>query len=145
MLKESSFTENSLDIAYVMNSSLDKIYSSWTDKKMLFPWMGGANVKVNQVKVNLEVDGGFEFEMESPDGIFIAFGEYRIIEPEKLVFSWSWKESMEEETLVTVELEATEEGALIKLSHEQLPSEQAVGHHMEGWLSSLEKLEKFIT
>ena len=145
MLNESSTSESSLNISYIINSLLDKVYAAWTEKNKLIPWMGGGNVTVKNVEIDFRVDGKFEIEMESPDGIFIAYGEYRIIEPEKLVFSWGWKETMVDETLMTVKLEPTEEGTLIKLFHEQLPSEYAVTHHMEGWVSSLEKLEKFLS
>jgi len=145
MLKESSISESSLSITYVINSSLDKVYAAWTEKNKLIPWMGGANVTVSNVAVDLKVDGNFEFEMQSPDGVFIAYGQYRVIEPEELIFSWGWRETMVDETLMTVKLSATEEGTLINLLHDQLPSEQAVTHHMEGWVSSLEKLEKFLS
>jgi len=145
MLKESSTSESSLSITYVINSSLDRVYSSWTEKNKLIPWMGGERVTVNNVELDFKVDGKFEFEMESEDGVFIAFGEYRVIEPEKLVFSWGWKETMVDESLMTVKFSVTEEGTQIDIDHEQLPSEQAVGHHMDGWLSSLEKLEKYLS
>ena len=144
MLKESSTSESSLNLIYVINSSLDKIYSAWVEKNKLIPWMGGSNVTVNNVEIDFRVDGKFEFDMESPDGVFIAYGEYRVIEPEELVFSWGWRETMVDETLMTVKLEPSEEGTIITLKHEQLPSEDAVTHHMEGWISSLEKLEKYL-
>ncbi|RLA61576.1 MAG: hypothetical protein DRQ88_00880 [Epsilonproteobacteria bacterium] len=144
MLKEPSISESSLSISYVINSSLEQVYSAWTEKKEIVLWMGGSNVRINNVEADLKVDGKFEIEMESPDGVFIAYGEYRAIESDKLIFSWCWKESMVDESLMTVKFSPTADGTLIDLTHEQLPSKQAVGYHMEGWISSFKKLEKYL-
>lgn len=144
MLKESSVSESSLKILYVIKSSLDRVYSAWTEKDKLKPWMGGSDVTVNNVALDFRVDGKFELEMESPNGLSIAFGKYRVIEAEKIIFSWGWKETMVNESLITVKLEQTPQGVIINLTQQGLPSEQAVNHHMEGWISSLEKLVKYL-
>ena len=75
-------------------------------------------------------------------------GEYRELQPDrKIVFTWRWEDDEEWEerdSVVTVELSDCDGGTEVRLTHEQLPSEESRDRHTEGWKSVLEKLEKFV-
>ena len=46
--------------------------------------------------------------------------------------------------LVSVELSDRDGGTELRLTHEQLPSEESRDRHNEGWNSVLDRLEKFV-
>lgn len=48
-----------------------------------------------------------------------------------------WNSEAEQDTLVTITLEETDEGTEITLVHEFLPNEEMVKNHTEGWTLSL--------
>ena len=77
------------------------------------------------------------------------FGEYRELVPEKkIVFTWKWDndEVWENRTsVVTVELSDRDAGTELRLTHEQLPSEESRDRHSDGWNSVLDRLEKFVS
>ncbi len=78
-----------------------------------------------------------------------VFGEYRELVPEKkIVFTWKWDndEVWENQTsVVTVELSDRDAGTELRLTHEQLPSEESRDRHSDGWNSVLDRLEKFVS
>jgi uncharacterized protein YndB with AHSA1/START domain len=70
-------------------------------------------------------------------------GVYREIDPDrKLVFTWAWISTPERESLVTVSLAPTDEGAELTLLHEQFFDEAARDGHRSGWGESLDKLAR---
>ena len=76
-----------------------------------------------------------------------VFGEYReLVSGKKIVFTWKWDDDEVWETrnsLVTVELSDRDGGTEVRLTHEQLPSEESRDRHNDGWNSVLDRLEKF--
>ena len=76
-----------------------------------------------------------------------VFGEYRELVPgNKIVFTWQWDDDDDWKNIssvVTVELSDRDGGTELRLTHEQLPSEESRDRHNEGWSSVLDRLEKF--
>ncbi len=78
-----------------------------------------------------------------------VFGEYRELVPvKKIVFTWQWDDDDvwdNRTSIVTVELSDRDGGTQLRLTHEQLPSEESRDRHNEGWNSVLDRLEKFFS
>jgi len=76
-------------------------------------------------------------------------GEYRDLQPgRKIVFTWQWEDDETWEnhnSIVTVELSDAAGGTELRLLHEHLPSEESRDNHNDGWKSSLNKLDKFLS
>jgi uncharacterized protein (TIGR03086 family) len=74
-----------------------------------------------------------------------AGGTYREVEPgRRVVFGWGWEGSAElgpDASTVTVTLEPTDDGTLVRLVHDGLDDEQAAVH-AEGWSHYLERLQR---
>jgi uncharacterized protein YndB with AHSA1/START domain len=75
-------------------------------------------------------------------------GEYRELQPDKkVVFTWRWEDDGNWKgrfSVVTVELEERDGGTELRLTHEQLPSEESRDNHAEGWNGTLDKLERLL-
>jgi len=138
----------SLEIKRIIKAPRDRVYAAWTDPAQLREWFGPENVQTRNIVAETHVGGKFRWELTNCDGEEMTMrGEYRELQPgEKIVFTWQWEEDEDwkrRDSVVTVELSDCEGGTEVRLTHEQLPSEESRERHTEGWQSVLNKLEKF--
>ena len=87
--------------------------------------------------------------MRSPDGEeFGGTGEFVEIErPKRLVYSWIWDGhgAHEGTNLVAVEFRDRGDGTtVVVLTNRGLPDEDAKRAHREGWLTSLDNLQRVL-
>ena len=91
--------------------------------------------------LDLQVGGRFQIVMHRENSDAIHVGEYREISPPKrLVFTWQSDGTLQQETLVTVELFPRGKQTELVLVHELLPTEHSAGQHTIGWQDIVEKL-----
>jgi uncharacterized protein YndB with AHSA1/START domain len=123
------------------------VFAAWTDPEKLKRWMGPGPVRVIEAKTDARPGGQYRWHMQSPEGHdHDVSGVYReVVANEKLVFTWAWKSSPEQETVVTVLFMPDGDGTLLTLTHEQFGSDDARNSHRQGWDGALDKLEKFVT
>ena len=137
----------SLEIKRVIKAPPDRVYAAWTDPAQLRKWFGPENVQTRNIVAETHVGGKFRWDLTNSEGEEItACGEYREVQPDtKIVFTWRWEddEDWERDSVVTVELSDCDGGTEVRLTHEQLPSEESRDRHTEGWQSVLDKLEGF--
>src|SRR5205823_12579114 len=126
------------------------VYAAWTDPAQLIQWFGPEKVQTRDLIAETRVGGKFRWDLTNSEGEnMTCLGEYRELQPgKKIVFTWQWDDDEDWEnhtSVVTVELFDADGGTELRLTHEQLPSEASCGGHAEGWNSTLDKLEKFVT
>src|SRR5208282_1917521 len=109
-------------------------------------WMGPGEITTVSAESDARVGGRYRIVMRSPGGEeYDVGGVYReVIANEKLVFTWAWKSTPEQESLVTVLFKPDAGGTLLTLTHEQFFDEESRDGHEKGWNGALDKLEKFI-
>jgi uncharacterized protein YndB with AHSA1/START domain len=140
----------SLQITRFINASPARVYKAWTDPAELQRWFGPENVRTIDIAAEVRVGGKYCWNLVKQDGEEMSCrGEYRELVPErKVVFTWKWDDDEAWEnhnSVVTVEFLARDDGTEVKLTHEQLPSEESRDRHNEGWNSVLDRLEKFFS
>jgi len=80
--------------------------------------------------------------MVSNEGDHIAVGAYKEIIPnQKLIYTWTWKNSDAPDTLGTIEFKEVGTNTELSLTHEQFANNDARGRHEQGWIGCLAKLE----
>jgi uncharacterized protein YndB with AHSA1/START domain len=141
--------KTSLEIKRFINAPRTRVYQAWTDPVQLKEWFGPEKVRTRNLSVDPRIGGKYRWDLTSPDGEdMTVFGEYRELVPgKKIVFTWQWDDDQVWEnrtSLVTVELSDRDGGTELRLTHEQLPSEESRDRHNEGWTSVLDRLEKFL-
>ena len=140
----------SLQLERQIKAPRDRVYAAWAEPSQLKQWFGPDKVKTRNLLADVRPGGEFRWDLTSPDGEeMTARGEYQEIVPgRKISFSWSWDDDENwenRESLVTITFEDKAGGTLVRLTHEQLPSEQSRDNHSQGWNSLLDKLEQFAT
>ena len=149
-MNEKTAEKTSLEIIRFINVPPARVYDAWTDPAQLREWFGPENVRTRNITADARIGGKYRWDLTSPEGEEMsAFGEYRELVPgKKIVFTWKWDddETWENRTsVVTVELSESGGGTELRLTHEQLPSEESRDRQSEGWNSLLDRLAQFIS
>ena len=136
----------SLTVKRRFKASPAKVFAAWTDPEKVKHWMGPGQVRVVEAQADARPGGRYRWHMQSPEGKdHDVGGVYReVVKNEKLVFTWAWKSTPEQELVVTVLLMPDGDGTLLTLTHEQFASDEARDGHRQGWDAALDKFEKFI-
>ena len=125
----------------------EQIWHAWTDPKALSVWFGpGEDNSVIHARTDVRVGGGFcvAFRLVNGNEHEVS-GIYKEVEhARKLVFTWTWRDSPERESLVTVLLVPTASGTRMDFLHEQFFDQAERDDHEGGWLPTIEKLGRFL-
>ena len=123
-----------------------KVFAAWTDPDKVKRWMGPQGVEVMSAETDARKGGSYRWIMKAPNGeTHDVGGSYlEVVTNQKLVFTWAWKSTPDRVSQVTVELKPDGDGTMLTLTHEQFFDEDARDHHQQGWVGSLDKLEKFV-
>jgi uncharacterized protein YndB with AHSA1/START domain len=121
-----------------------KVFAAWTDPEKVKRWIGPGEVKAVNAECDPRVGGHYRWRMQNAAGEpHNVGGTYReVVANEKLVFTWAWEGTPENESVVTVVFKPDGDGTLITVTHEQFANEDARNRHQGGWNGALDKLEK---
>jgi len=121
-----------------------KVFAAWTDPEKVKRWMGPGETTTKHAESDPRVGGRYRIVMQTPSGQELDVGGvYREVVPDqKLVFTWAWKSTPEDESLVTLLFRPDGDGTLLTVTHEQFVDDQARDGHKQGWNGALDKLEK---
>jgi uncharacterized protein YndB with AHSA1/START domain len=122
------------------------VFQAWTEPERMMCWYAPEGLETPYAEADLRVGGRFRVLMREPDGKeHDVSGEYREIVPNrKLVFTWAWRTTPEQVSLVKVELEPAGDGTRLTLTHEQLTDAESRDSHKSGWSSALDKLGELV-
>lgn len=124
-----------------INAPAEEVFDAWLDPTSLGIWMRPNGVSHSTAKVDPREGGRYEVLMHHADGTILHTGIYRVIDrPNRLVFTWISPATHHTESLVTVEFRAHHQTTQVVVTHEQLPDEDAVPSHTDGWTQALDLL-----
>lgn len=123
----------------------EKILAAWTDPQKVKQWMGPEGVIVEKAENDARVGGRYRLSMRTPNGeLHNVSGVYREVAKERLVFTWAWEGTPERESMVTLTVKLDGDVTMFTLTHEQFFDEEARDRHQQGWIGSIDKLEKYL-
>jgi uncharacterized protein YndB with AHSA1/START domain len=133
-------TDSRLVLRSVIQASCAEVFAAWTDPDSLRHWMCPGRIVRAEAQVDLRVGGAFRILMRGPDQDFDHHGEYLVIDPPtKLVFTWISEGTGRQATRVTVDLAARGDKCELLLTHEELPTAEALERHAGGWGQILDR------
>lgn len=130
-----------------IQGSAQRIFAALTDPGERLKWWGGpgARFKLTSFESDLRPGGKWTMHAESSERLVTIKGEYRVIEPPRLlIFTWlpDWYENATE-SLVRWDLEENAGITTVRLTHSGLATEEARTSH-RGWPQILGWLQAHI-
>jgi len=135
---------NALELRRVIKAPRALVFEAWTRPEHMRRWSCPEGAVLVDVESDARPGGSYKLVMDVDGDRHTAFGTYREVRPpERLVYTWDWREESHAmgETLVTVEFHEVDEGTEVVLAHEGFPAPEATQGHSEGWTSCLDRLE----
>ena len=130
-----------LVVRRVMPATRQEVFAAWTNPESIRDWMCPGDTLTAEAELDLRVGGAYRIVMRSESRAYEHTGEYRVVEPpSKLVFTWMSKGTEYRSTLVTVELLDRGDQCELVLTHEHLPTPDAMKGHQGGWSQIAERL-----
>ena len=124
----------------VIDARPETVWEFLTDPEKIRRWKGLS------VSFNPRVGGGYRIEV-IPENI--AVGEIVELEPpRRLAYTWGWEGSDHVppgSTTVEYELVPEGNGTRLRLTHRDLPNEEAASRHAHGWEHYLDRLSTAAT
>jgi uncharacterized protein YndB with AHSA1/START domain len=121
------------------------VFDALTTPDGIACWWGPDEGPVLLAETDVRVGGRFRVRFRTLDGLeHESSGEYlEVVRPERLAMSWRWQDGEDPgESLVEVDLRASDEGTELTLTHSRLHDEDSRRSHEEGWNGALDKLER---
>ncbi len=124
------------------------VFSFVTRHEHLMKWWGPEGIRCEGETLDFCKVGGWASVMINAEGHrYKVTGEVVNVDPPNSVeFTWGWHDEKDDrghESNVRLEVASNGEGGtLFKLIHSNLPDDESVKNHNQGWTSSLLKLER---
>jgi uncharacterized protein YndB with AHSA1/START domain len=126
----------------------EQVWEAWTNPELVAQWFGSPGYTLESIDMDLRRGGRFEKRFRTDEGErFVVSGEYQEVAPvTRLVYTWNSNraEFGVADSVVTLELEAIEQGTRLTLRHEGLTGEPVMRKHEIGWTRNLDQLAPFV-
>jgi uncharacterized protein YndB with AHSA1/START domain len=143
-------TEREFTITRVFDAPRELVFRAWTDPAQLTMWFGPRGFTTPRSTIDTDVRAGGAWRatmIRDDDGAEYPTGGFyiEVLEPERLVFTWTDPGGNGEESVVTVVL--SDRGGRTEMSFHQ--SGFTTGEHRqnvhEGWSSAFDRLTDHLT
>lgn len=136
-----------IHIETILHAPIDKVWQAWTDASAM-TWFGSdPNGLVLKAFIDARPDGSFEITFQDSDKTeYTCFGIYQDVRPpNKLSFSWEWKNEPGVRSFVTVLLSsAGKNNTNMSFSHADVGSMSA-HDYQKGWQATFLKLDRALS
>lgn len=137
-----------LKMTWLFDAPQDVLFHAVSEPSALAKWWGPSGFTTPEIALDFEVGGRYRFGMQPPDGdLFHLAGEFIEIDPpRRLAYSFRWEEPApdDQETVVTLTLDAVGKGTRLHVSQGMFATEDRLALHQSGWTDSLVKLRRFL-
>ena len=131
-----------LRVDRVLTAPPERLWEAFTGADALAAWLWPP-AWATVAEVELRPGGSYRIASE-PMGMAVS-GEYETVEPtQRLVQTWRW-DAEREQTLVTITIEATDDGSLLTLVHDGFPTADEASVHLQGWNDCLDRLPGYLS
>jgi uncharacterized protein YndB with AHSA1/START domain len=123
------------------------VFDALTTPEGIAHWWGPDAGPVLVAEVDARVGGHFRVRFRMLDGSeHESSGEYlEMVRPERLAMSWQWQGDEDPgESMVAIVLRAIDLGTELTFTHSRLQDEDTRRSHEQGWVGSLDKLQRYL-
>jgi uncharacterized protein YndB with AHSA1/START domain len=121
-----------------------RVFDAWTSEEVLRRWFHAEHDwETPEAEVDLRLGGSVRVVMRDPDKDVEhgGSGHYTEIDPpNRLVFTWTWDNDEDRETLIELDFEEVEGVTTVRLTHNNLRDRESVLNHEDGWSKCFDNL-----
>ena len=130
----------------ILPAGRQDVFDAWTTAASVQQWMCPEAVSIPLVELDVRVGGAFRVDMLIEGVVVSHTGVYReVTPPEKLVFTWTSANTLDQETLVTVVLRVlSDDRTELRLTQTLLPTDATTEQHTRGWMQILDHLMTYL-
>lgn len=126
-----------------------RVFDAWTKPELAIQFLGGGDVEVADVAMDVRTGGAYNIAMRMPDGErWNVGGIYQEVRPpERLSMTWRWDEDNPEDeydTLLTLEFNEADGGTELVLTHERFANVDSRNRHEGGWAKIMARADAVI-
>jgi len=136
--------DTTLKIERTFQAPAEAVFNAWTSEEVMRRWFHGEHAwQTPHAEVDLRLGGKVRVVMHDPDKQTDhgGGGHYTEIDPpHRLVFTWTWDDESDRETLIELDFEETDGVTKVTLTHSGLRDQEAVTSHEGGWSNALDNL-----
>lgn len=128
-------TDRVLEVSVTVDAEPETVFAYFTDPARYVQWMGSSAM--------LDATPGGIYRVRMSDGVETAGEFIEIDPPHRLVFTWGWTEGnpvTPGSTRVVVTFTKAGDGTHVLLRHYDLPTDDQLDHHRQGWDMYLARL-----
>jgi len=122
----------------------EAVFDAWTSEEVLRRWFHAEHDwETPEAQVDLRLGGTVRVVMRDPekDVEYGGGGHYTEIDPPtRLVFTWTWDEDTDRETMIELDFEEVDGATTVRLTHSNLKDQEAVISHDGGWNACFDNL-----
>jgi uncharacterized protein YndB with AHSA1/START domain len=138
-------TGHDLTIERTFAAPAERVFDAFTSEEVMRRWWhAGPDWVTATASVDLRVGGEVRVVMGEQGTEHGGGGVYTEIEPpSRLAFTWTWDDDPDHvEQLIVIDFEESDGETMVRFSHQNLWSADAVRSHTEGWNLALDNLER---
>lgn len=141
--------ELTLELKRALPVAPSVVFAAFTDPNELAKFWGPAGFTTPSLDFDARLGESYRIEMQPPEGDpFYLTGEFREVDPlARLVFTFIWEDPDPDdvEYLVSLSFRDLGESTEIALTQGPFKTEGRRALHRDGWMESLDKLERLIS
>jgi uncharacterized protein YndB with AHSA1/START domain len=122
------------------------VFDAWTSEEVMRRWFHGQHGwETPEAQVDLRLGGAVRVVMRDPDEDveYGGGGHYTEIDPPtRLVFTWTWDNESDRETLIELDFKEVEGVTTVRLTHSSLRDQESVLSHEGGWSAAFDNLKQ---
>ena len=138
--------DRTLLITRVFDAPRSLVFKAWSEPERAMRWFGPKDFTTLEFEMDPRPGGAWHGRMRSPEGQEYAnHGVVReVVEPERLVFTFTWDDQPDNEMLVTITFADRDSKTEMVFRQEGLPSVESRDDHSEGWNESFDRLAAYV-
>ena len=132
-------------------ASPERVFRAWTQPLALREWWCPAGWAASEIEIDLRSGGRYRIAMvragDAGLGVSVSGQFLEVRPPERLVYTWRWEGAFAgmPETLVTLELNGSENETLLTLRHDNFTDTGLRQQHRSGWIAACDRLDRAMT
>ena len=138
-----------IELQRTFRASPERVFRAWTQPAALREWWCPSGWVAGEIEIDLRSAAPIALRCPAPQTVAVSVsGQFlEVRPPERLVYTWRWEGAFAEmpETLVTLELQGSDDETHLTLHHDNFADAGIRQQHRSGWMAACDRLDRVVT